>query len=107
MSLKNSHHGYRFAEYEKELIFHRRNTGLVQYKSTDGRVFSLNISKNFDTLKDEIFYAPLPPTENTYIEVEVESEDIAQIRDGEGWKKHVLKKICGWNSSNPSLSART
>ena len=75
MSLQDRSRGYEFSEFEKELIFRRENTGLVQYISKDGKLFSLNPSLFFEPMKNEHFFAEScdPPPNNTFVEVEVSS----------------------------------
>ena len=48
MSLKDRSRGYEFAEFEKEFIFHRENTGFVEYLTDNGRLFSLKPSPYLD-----------------------------------------------------------
>ena len=98
MSLKDRSRGYEFGEFEKDLIFHRENTGFVERLSKDGRLFSLNPSPYFDANDNLHYYAEScdPPQNHKCIEVEVLSEDIAYIPQRDGWKKDILKKVGGW-----------
>jgi len=109
MLLQDRSRGYEFSEFEKELIFRRENTGLVQYISKDGKLFSLNPSPFFESMKNEHFFAEScdPPPNNTFVEVEVSSSDYAYSQTHDGFRKDVLKKIGGWKPFNPSqLSQR-
>lgn len=108
MSLRDRSRGYEFSEFEKELIFRRENTGLVQYISKDGKLFSLNPSLFFEFMKNEHFYAEScdPPPNNTFVEVEVSSADPTYIQTQDGFRKDILKKICGWKPFNPSQIAQ-
>ena len=103
MSLQDRSRGYEFSEFEKELIFRRENTGFVQYVSKDGKLFSLNPSPFFESVKNEHFFAEScdPPLNNTFIEVEVSSSDIAYIQTHDSFRKDVLKKISGWKPFDP------
>ncbi|HUW85341.1 MAG TPA: hypothetical protein VMV55_00545, partial [Methanoregula sp.] len=87
MSLRDRSRGYEFSEFEKELIFRRENTGLVQYISKDGKLFSLNPSLFFEFMKNEHFYAEScdPPPNNTFVEVEVSSADPTYIQTQDGF----------------------
>lgn len=98
MSLKDRSRGYEFAEFEKELIFHRENTGFVEHISVDGRLFSLNPSPYFDSDKNLHYHAEScdPPPNHACIEAEVLSEDIAHLQTRSGWQKDILKKVGCW-----------
>ena len=102
MSLKDRSRGYEFAEFEKELIFHRENTGFVEHVSADGRLFSLNPSPYFDADKNLHYYAEScdPPPNHACIEVEVLLEDITHLQTRDGWQKDILKKVGSWNLFN-------
>jgi len=104
MSLQDRSRGFEFSEFEKELIFRRENTGFVQYVSKDGKLFSLNPSPFFESMKNEHFFAEScdPPPNNTFIEVEVSSADFAYIQTHDDFRKNVLKKISGWKPFDPS-----
>ena len=96
--LKNRSRGYEFAEFEKEFIFHRPNTGFVEYISGDGRLFSLNPSPCFKASKHLHYFAEAcdPPSNNVCVEVEVSSEDVVYQQNWDGWYKNVLKRVSGW-----------
>lgn len=98
MSLKDRSRGYEFAEFEKDLIFHRENTGFVEYLREDGKLFSLNPSPHFDGNKNLHYYAEscAPPPNHACVEVDVVSEDIAYIPKHDGWEKDILKQIGSW-----------
>lgn len=98
MSLKDRSRGYEFAEFEKEFLFHRENTGFVEYISEDGRLFFLNPSPCFDADKNLHYFAEVcnPPPNNSCIEVEVFEDDVEYIQTRDGWCKDVLKKIGSW-----------
>jgi hypothetical protein len=103
MSLQDRSRGFEFSEFEKELIFNRENTGFVQYVSKDGKLFSLNPSPFFESMKNEHFFAEScdPPPNKTFIEVEVSSSDVAYIQTHDSFRKDVLKKISGWKPFDP------
>ena len=103
MSLQDRSRGFEFSEFEKELIFRRENTGFVQYVSKDGKLFSLNPSPFFESVKNEHFFAEScdPPPNKTFIEVEVSSSDVAYIQTHDSFRKDVLKKISGWKPFDP------
>jgi len=103
MSLQDRSRGYEFSEFEKELMFRRENTGLVQYISKDGKLFSLNPSPFFESVKHEHFFAEScdPPPNTTFVEVEVSSSDLTYTQTQDGFCKNVVKKICGWNPFDP------
>ncbi len=98
MSLQDRSRGYEFAEFEKEFIFHRPNTGFVEYISGDGRLFSLNPSPCFKASKHLHYFAEAcdPPSNNVCVEVEVSSEDVVYQQNWDGWYKNVLKRVSGW-----------
>jgi hypothetical protein len=98
MSLNTRSRGYEFAEYEKEILFNRKNVGFVRYISHDGKLFSLDPSSFFRHEKNVNYYAEScdPPPENSFVEVKVLSEDIGYIRDRNDWCKDVLRKIESW-----------
>jgi hypothetical protein len=108
MSLQDRSRGYEFSEFEKELIFRRENTGLVQYISKDGKLFSLNPSLFFEPMKNEHFFAEScdPPPNNTFVEVEVSSADPTYTQTHDGFRKDILKNICGWKPFDPSQIAQ-
>ena len=108
MSLQDRSRGYEFSEFEKELIFRRENTGFVQYISKDGKLFSLNPSLFFESMKNEHFFAEScdPPPNNTFVEVEVSSADLTYTQTQDGFRKDVLKKICGWKPFDPRQIAQ-
>lgn len=98
MSLQDRSWSYEFAEFEKEFIFHRPDTGFVDYISEDGRLFFLNPSPCFKASKNVHYFAEScdAPPNNACVEVEVSSEDIVHLQNREGWYKDVLKKVSGW-----------
>lgn len=102
MSLKDRSRGYEFAEFEKELIFHRENTGFVEYLSADGRRFSLNPSPYFDADKNLQYSVEScnPPPNHACIEVEVILDDIQHLPTRDGWQKEILKKVGSWKLFN-------
>lgn len=108
MSLQDRSRGYEFSEFEKELIFRKENTGIVHYISKDGRLFSLNPSLFFESMKNEHFFAEScnPPPDNAFVEVEVSSANPTYIQTHEGFRKDVLKKICGWKPFDPRQIAQ-
>jgi hypothetical protein len=98
MSLKDRSWGYEFAEFEKEFLFHRENTGFVEYISHEDRVFSLNPSPCFDANKNIHYYAEFctPPPNGACIEADVIQEDIKYISGPGGVYKDVLKTVESW-----------
>jgi len=108
MSLNDRSWGYEFAEFEKEFLFHRKNTGFVEHISKDGRLFSLNPSPCFDTTKNLHYFVETypPPENNSCIEVEVIADDVAYIPTRDGWTKDVLKKVGSWRSFDYQQIAR-
>lgn len=108
MSLRNRSRGYEFAELEKELIFHRENTGFVEYISKDGHLFFLHPSPFYKSLRNEIFLAEFcqPPEEHTFIEVTVESIESQFSTTPDGYEKSVLKKVHSWKPFDPDQIAR-
>ena len=50
--------GSELSVLEKELIFHRENTGFVEYDTKDGKYFYLHPSPFLNSPKREIFCAP-------------------------------------------------
>ena len=108
MSLQDRSRGYEFSEFEKELIFRRKNTGIVQYIANDGKLFSLNPSLFFESMKNEHFFAEScdPPPNNTFVEVEVSSADLTYTQTQDGFRKDVFKKICGWKPIDPRQLAQ-
>ena len=108
MSLQDRSRGYEFSEFEREFIFRRENTGFVQYISNEGKLFSLNPSMFFESMKNEHFFAEScdPPPNNTYVEVEVSSADMTYTQTQDGFRRDVLKKICGWKPIDPRQLAQ-
>ncbi|MEN6291605.1 MAG: hypothetical protein ABFD07_06265 [Methanobacterium sp.] len=98
MSLKDRSRGYEFAEFEKEILFHRENTGFVEYLTEDGTLFALNPSPFFNGNKNVHYHAKScePPQNHSCVEVEVLSEDVAYLPERNGWQKDVLKEIGDW-----------
>jgi len=98
MSLKERSRGHEFAEFEKEFLFKRENTGFVRSLSSDGRLFSLNPSPCFDANKNLHYFAEScpPPPNDACIEVEVIEEDVRYVSTHDGLQKDILKTIGKW-----------
>jgi len=101
MSLKDRSRGYEFAEFEREFLFYRKDTGFVEYVSREHRLFSLKPSPCFDADKHLHYIATEScdlPQEGDCIEVKVTETDEQFMSSGKGIYKHTLKKIGGWKS---------
>jgi hypothetical protein len=100
--------GYELSELEKELVFHKKNTGFVEYITTDGLLFFLHPSPFFKSPRNEIFSAEScrPPAEHTFIEVSVESVEEKVVQTSDGFERNFLKKINGWKAFEPDQYAK-
>lgn len=105
MSLNDRERGYEFAEFEKEFIFRRENTGFVEYLTADGKLFSLHPSPFFEGNQNIHYYAESkkPPPNHECVEVKVISEDTKYIAIQGGWQKDIIKKIGNWERFDYSL----
>lgn len=94
--------GSELSVLEKELIFHRENTGFVEYDTKDGKYFYLHPSPFLNSPKREIFCAEScdPPAEHTFVEVEIESE--REFMPNGSQDRITVKTICGWKPFDPS-----
>jgi len=98
MSLQDRSRGNEFSVLEKEFIFSRQNVGFVKYLTEDGRLFSLNPSPWFESLKNIHYFAEScnPPPTNACVEVEVSHDDEVLQRNQNGLYVDILRYICGW-----------